>query len=58
MFSGALSDAMNDIFGTWLDDVVAAFTEVAFETEVTADQIKHARRAASRRRVRTEAPKS
>ena len=57
VFSAAMSDAMNSIFGKWLDEVVAAFTEVAFETEVTIDQIKHARRATARRRVRTEAPK-
>jgi len=49
---------MKNIFGKWLDDVVAALTELAFQTEVTIDQIKHARRAAARRRVRTEAPKN
>jgi hypothetical protein len=58
VLSIALSDAMKNIFGKWLDDVVAAFTELAFHTEVTIDQIKHARRAAARRRVRTEAPKN
>jgi hypothetical protein len=58
VFSTALSAAMKNIFGKWLDDVVAALTELAFQTEVTIDQIKHARRAAARRRVRTEAPKN
>jgi hypothetical protein len=58
VFSIALNDAMKNIFGKWLDDVVAALTELAFQTEVTIDQIKHARRAATRRRARTEASKN
>jgi superfamily II DNA/RNA helicase len=57
VFSATLSEAIHDIFGKWLDDVVAAFTEVAFDIEVTVDQIKSARRNAAQRRVRTEASK-
>jgi hypothetical protein len=43
VFSAALSKAMHDIFGTWLDDVVRILTNVALDTETTLDQVKHAR---------------
>jgi hypothetical protein len=55
VFSAALSKAMHDIFGKWFDEVVRILTEIALETDTTADQVKHARNAARRRR-RTEAP--
>jgi hypothetical protein len=58
VFSATLSNTMQNIFGKWFDEIVAAFTEITFETEVTIDQIKSARRAAVRRRVRTEASKN
>jgi hypothetical protein len=57
VFSATLSNAMHNIFGIWLDNVVVAFTEIAFGIEVTVDQIKSARRTAAQRRVRTEASK-
>jgi hypothetical protein len=55
VFSAALSKAMHDIFGTWLDDVVRILTNVALDTETTLDQVKHARKNTARRRGRTEA---
>jgi hypothetical protein len=59
VFSAALSHAMHNIFGRWLDEVVRILTDVVLDTETSVDQVKHARRAVTRRRrVRTEAPKS
>jgi hypothetical protein len=57
-FSAALSKAMHDIFGRWLDDVVRILTNVALETETSIDQVKHARKDTARRRGRTEASKT
>ena len=58
VFSAALSKAMHDLFGRWLDDVVRILTNVALETETSVDQVKHARKGTARRRGRTEAPKN
>jgi hypothetical protein len=58
VFSAALSTAMHDIFGIWLDDVVRILTDVVLGKETSVDQVKHARRAVARRRVRTQAPKT
>jgi hypothetical protein len=50
-FSVAMSDAMRDIFGRPLDNVVCNLTQVVFENrDVTVVQIKNARKAAERRR--------
>jgi hypothetical protein len=58
VFSAALSEAIYDIVGRWLDDVVRIFTDVALETETNLDQVRRARKGTARRRWRTEAPKS
>jgi hypothetical protein len=58
VFSAALSTAMHDIFGLWLDDVVRILSDVVLDTETSVDQVKYARRAVTRRRVRTEARKN
>jgi len=50
VFSAALSKAMHDLFGRWLDDVVRILTNVALETETSVDQVKHARKGTARRR--------
>jgi hypothetical protein len=57
VFTAALSKAMRDIFGRWLDDVVRVLTDVALETETSLDQVKHARKSTIRR-GRTEAAKN
>jgi hypothetical protein len=58
VFSAALSKAMHDIFGRWLDEVVCILTNVALDTETSINQVKHARKGTARRRGRTEAPKT
>jgi hypothetical protein len=56
-FTVAMSDAMLEIFGRPLDDVVLALAMVFFDTEdLTVYQIKHAREAAELRRRRADAP--
>jgi hypothetical protein len=54
VFTAALSNAMNDIFDEWLDEVVRILTEVALGVETNIDQVKHARKNTARRRGRTE----
>jgi hypothetical protein len=51
-FTTAISDAMRNIFGRPLDDVVRALTDVVFgaQVEITVDQIKEARKSAAKRR--------
>jgi hypothetical protein len=58
VFSAALSEAMFDTFGRWLDEVVRILTDIALETETNVDQVRHARKGTVRRRWRTEAPKN
>jgi len=55
VFTSALSDAIQNIFGKWLDEVVRILTEVALDMETNIDQVKHARKNTARRRGRTEA---
>jgi hypothetical protein len=55
VFTAALSNAMHNVFGTWLDDVVRILTEVALGVETNIDQVKHARKSTARRRGRTPA---
>jgi hypothetical protein len=55
VFTAALSNAMHNIFGEWLDDVVRILTEVALGVETSIDQVAHARKNAARRRGRTKA---
>jgi len=55
VFTAALSNAMHNIFGEWLDDVVRILTEVALGAETSIDQVAHARKNTARRRGRTEA---
>jgi hypothetical protein len=57
VFSSALSNAMYKIFGKWLDEVVCILINIALDTETDAEQVRHARKNAARRRGRTEAPK-
>jgi hypothetical protein len=58
VFSAALSKAMFDIFGRWLDEAVGILTDVALETETNVDQVRHARKGTARHRWRTEPPKN
>jgi hypothetical protein len=55
VFNAALSNAMHNIFGEWLDEVVCILTEVALGMETNIDQVEHARKNTARRRGRTEA---
>jgi len=51
VFTAAMSEAMRNIFGRPLDDVVCNLAQVVFESEnVTVDQVKKARKTAERRR--------
>jgi hypothetical protein len=58
VFTAALSNAMHNIFGEWLDEVVLILTEVALGVETNIDQVKHARKNTARRRGRTGASKN